>query len=150
MSLTPEAVIGLVTLLTTCPPSLLLLWNWFNRRRRAKQMGTNPHLTTSSTRPYQTEVDQVLQRAPSGLLSQNPQTPRQPNIETRLRASVVVHREYGSLSSLLLSTKSTESSAILQNLSLSPRKLDIASLKLLNSFAEDDIFTPCLSPRATK
>lgn len=33
MGLTPEAIIGLVTLLITCPSSLLALWAWINRRK---------------------------------------------------------------------------------------------------------------------
>ena len=29
--MTPEVIISIVTLLVTCPPSVLLLWNWVKR-----------------------------------------------------------------------------------------------------------------------
>jgi hypothetical protein len=36
-TLSNEAIITIVTLVTTCPPSVALIWNFIRRRRRAQQ-----------------------------------------------------------------------------------------------------------------
>jgi hypothetical protein len=45
MALSTEALVGILTLIVTCPPSFLLLWNYLKRRSQATGMhiyGCNP------------------------------------------------------------------------------------------------------------
>ena len=43
MAISAEAIIGLVALFVTCPPSALLIYSWAIRRQRSNQeIGTTP------------------------------------------------------------------------------------------------------------
>ncbi len=41
MQLSSEAIIGLVTLLVTCPPSLLVIWTVVNRKKSRRNASGN-------------------------------------------------------------------------------------------------------------
>jgi hypothetical protein len=97
MGLSPEAIIGLVTLFVTCPPSALLVYSWICRRKRnTRSIGLTLQVLINTARCL---------CIPIGTLQSSQIQPRQRGTST--------------LDHVIIGTDSQESEAILWNYSLS-------------------------------